>query len=513
MKLELEYTHDATNSKVWLIELKSKKIIIKFGKKNATLQEKIITFKSDDDAKKEYDKRVKDKINKGYEKIGVKKEKIDKGNVKIGVKKEKIDKGNLKSKELNIQLINPILKYFLSILQTYCTFQEKIYRSLSGTKDDYDDFEREKIYSNKLDGYVTKITPSINKKLENIQKKKCSSFTQSGIINKVINNKIKLTLLECINQFKNTKKLDYHPGSNNKVLDIVHPSLYPLIKKVKKNHSKFDFWKRTYESSNYQWLPSEFKITSDRKCKISSYINNLPIGHTEIYEQLELLFESILPEFENMWSYINCYKLYDTEDAYLDIKKNDGKYKQLYFTGQTLQIITKIVEISLGSNQTLDGAWHVEGMSHENIVATATCTLNQDSAFQTSLYFKRTYSAVEAGQIVDSTCQNPCQNMKNLLNNILIPLGKVNIKTNSLVVFPNSHIHKVDMKNNSTKKQTRTIVVFWLINPNIKIISTKDIKQQSYVIKDAHKHRLKLMEERTFYKQSFNQRDLNLCEH
>lgn len=479
MKLNLEYTHDATNSKVWSIELKSKKIIIKFGKKDATLQEKIITFKSDGDAKKEYEKRVKEKLDKGYEKVGIKK----------------------KNEGINIQLLNPILKYLLSIINTYCAFQAKT------------DYTDETIYSNKLDAYVNKITPPIIKKLENLQKKKCSSFTQSGIINKVINNKIKITLLEQINQFKNTIKIDYHPGSYNKVLDIIHPSLYPLIKKVQKSYSKYDFWNRHYEASNYQWLPSEFKITNDRKCKFSSYINNLPISQAEMYQQLELLFESILPEFENMWSYINCYKLYNYEGAYLDANKNDGKYKQLYFTGQTIQIITKIVEITLEGKQVLEGAWHVEGMSHENIVATASCTLNQDSLFETLLYFKRTYSVVEAGTLVESTCQNPCQNFRTLLNNILIPLGRTNIKTNSLVVFPNSHIHKVDMKNNSTKKQTRTIVVFWLINPNIKIKSTKDIKQQSYDIKEAHKHRLKLMEERTYYKQSFNQRDLNLCEH
>lgn len=32
-------------------------------------------------------------------------------------------------------------------------------------------------------------------------------------------------------------------------------------------------------------------------------------------------------------------------------------------------------------------------------------------------------------------------------------------------------------------------------------------------VKDAKKHRLNLMEERKYYKQSFNIRDLNLCEH
>jgi hypothetical protein len=59
----------------------------------------------------------------------------------------------------------------------------------------------------------------------------------------------------------------------------------------------------------------------------------------------------------------------------------------------------------------------------------------------------------------------------------------------------------------------RTIIVFWLINPDIKITSTKNIKQQAYKLETAHNIRLELMKERTYYKQSFNQRELNLCEH
>ena len=69
------------------------------------------------------------------------------------------------------------------------------------------------------------------------------------------------------------------------------------------------------------------------------------------------------------------------------------------------------------------------------------------------------------------------------------------------------------MINKGSSEVSRTIIVFWLINPNIKIISTKDIAQQDYDIKKAYKNRLELMKERTYYKQTFNQRELNLCEH
>jgi hypothetical protein len=69
------------------------------------------------------------------------------------------------------------------------------------------------------------------------------------------------------------------------------------------------------------------------------------------------------------------------------------------------------------------------------------------------------------------------------------------------------------MKTSSKLEQSRTIIVFWLINSNIRITSTKDIKQQNYSLSKAHETQLNLMKERTYHKQTFNQRELNLCEH
>ena len=35
-----------------------------------------------------------------------------------------------------------------------------------------------------------------------------------------------------------------------------------------------------------------------------------------------------------------------------------------------VQVITKIVDYELEPGQTYEGVWHVEGMSHENIIST-----------------------------------------------------------------------------------------------------------------------------------------------
>ena len=160
-----------------------------------------------------------------------------------------------------------------------------------------------------------------------------------------------------------------------------------------------------------------------------------------------------------------------------DIPKKNIQFKKIELKNRTLQVITKIVKITL-DNQELAGAWHVEGMSHENIVATASYTLQQDSNFNAELYFKRMYLLNEVQDIVGDMPQNPPIELSNLLHNTLVPLGKVKINDGTLVVFPNSHIHKINMKSNAISH--RTIIVFWLINPEIRIPSTKDIPQQDY---------------------------------
>ena len=98
----------------------------------------------------------------------------------------------------------------------------------------------------------------------------------------------------------------------------------------------------------------------------------------------------------------------------------------------------------------------------------------------------------------------------------MVPLGKISTKTGSVTVFPNSHIHKLDLSSTSSNEE-RTVIVFWLVNPESPIISTANVEAQQrekhWSPKIAKEHQLKFMEERKYYKQSFNVRSLNLCEH
>jgi predicted DNA-binding WGR domain protein len=487
MKVDLEYIYDANNAKVWSIELNKNVITIKFGKKGSILRIIKSTFKTEKEAITEYNKKINEKTNKGYDKI-----------------KKNTSKKISNQNELKIVFINSFLEYLNTVSNKYGIYQENLYNKMY-EDDNFDD----KLINDKLEKFHESNIDTINKNILKIQNKKTLPFIKSGIIVKNLNKNLKDNLLQSINEFSKKINVDYHPNTDNKVRDIVHPSLYPLILKKKLSKKILDFWNRPYENSTFQWLPSEFKIDENGKCKIESYINNIPLTETKLYENIEKIFDIVLPEFENSWSYINSLKLYDTDNELFRNKP----YKQLSLKNKNLQIITKIVRISLKNKCDLLGAWHVEGMSHENIVATASLTLEQDSNFDAKLSFKRIYSLAEVDYLINNVHQNPSKSLTNFLNTSYVPLGTVNIKDSSLVVFPNSHIHKINMINKGSSVASRTIIVFWLINPNIKIISTKNIAQQDYDIKKAYKNRLELMKERTYYKQTFNQRKLNLCEH
>ncbi|CAK7896795.1 hypothetical protein CAAN1_17S01222 [[Candida] anglica] len=120
--------------------------------------------------------------------------------------------------------------------------------------------------------------------------------------------------------------LDYHPGSNNQVVDLVHPSLYPLqygiTPKIVQSKGKSyqdqdpeekvtiaefsdDKIKAHVEdwavSKKFQWLPALMvrRPTQDylrKEYEFESYINNLhPEKYGELYESIAKVFNLALP--------------------------------------------------------------------------------------------------------------------------------------------------------------------------------------------------------------------------
>lgn len=119
---------------------------------------------------------------------------------------------------------------------------------------------------------------------------------------------------------------DWHPGSDGKVVDLVHPSLFPLlygrsrilssevvglqdcvnyIGKVEvttePDDSQFKIghvWGSSdpkFWSKAFQWLPCDVVFAGD-DVKITSYINNLhPALHPELYSVIEKFIAKSIP--------------------------------------------------------------------------------------------------------------------------------------------------------------------------------------------------------------------------
>lgn len=204
-----------------------------------------------------------------------------------------------------------------------------------------------------------------------------------------------------------------------------------------------------------------------------------------------------------------------------------------------LQVITKIVDYEISDTKSYEGVWHVEGMSHEEIVATCVYVLDRDEDLEGgNILFKRAYHTNEVGFIAGHTGQMRPSFINNLIYDGLFPLGRVETLKKRMIVFPNSHIHKVTRlsrksvtslsdgkKNAATLTENvkdvgrRRIIVFFLVNPMKQIISTSEVPPQqieaggSMRLEEALQHRLELMKERKYVKQDFNVREINLCEH
>lgn len=147
-----------------------------------------------------------------------------------------------------------------------------------------------------------------------------------------ISKKIQQSLKEAVKPLEDMPEKDYHPGSDNKVVNLVHPSLFPVIygqtrvlpdrviglndclgsvgqgdlvpvpssqncgPVLNSRHQYHSQEQICVYSDKFQWLPCDVELVDDASCRIASYINNAhPVHHKPLYEVVEKIIARAIP--------------------------------------------------------------------------------------------------------------------------------------------------------------------------------------------------------------------------
>ncbi|CEJ82727.1 hypothetical protein VHEMI02776 [[Torrubiella] hemipterigena] len=178
--------------------------------------------------------------------------------------------------------------------------------------------------------------------------RKADLYEQTGLIpvfdysacvvkdDKLLTDDLITELKAAVSSFENVPdaKKDWHPGSNNQVLDLVHPSLWPIVygrtrilpdKQISiadcLDHAglgvviprpfhpdRDDPYRQIHTySDKFQWLPCNVAI-KDGTAKIESYINNAhPRIHADLYPVIEKFIAKSLPALDLVYRWPNDY--------------------------------------------------------------------------------------------------------------------------------------------------------------------------------------------------------------
>ncbi|KAF5362188.1 hypothetical protein D9756_002171 [Leucocoprinus leucothites] len=338
------------------------------------------------------------------------------------------------------------------------------------------------------------------------------------------------------------KQKDWHPGSDDQVLDLVHPSLFPLVygtSRILPNSTvgledcisrcgegevipqppeklgivtlgwpRLDF--KSY-SRRFQWLPCDVDISGDTP-KIVSYINNLhPKEHLGLYGIIERVIEKIIPLWnatlspldEMKWpKRIHCDDSVDYNDLQEAIQPNAQPFSRDSVGGKDgdqgsvdlkrdysdtgLQVIVKLANIHLTPEKPSynGGTWHVEGQLNEHICATAIYYYDVENITPSHLAFRQASDVLEAEEEIgyeqgDWAWLEAIFGLQNE-EPAIQTVGSVQAREGRVVTFPNLLQHCVQPFKlaDPTRPGHRKILALFLVDPHTKIISTANIPCQ-----------------------------------
>ncbi|MFM9368567.1 DUF4246 domain-containing protein [Streptomyces sp. Da 82-17] len=371
-------------------------------------------------------------------------------------------------------------------------------------------------------------------------------------------------------------ELDWHPGSDRQVLDLVHPSLFCNVREASGGperawQSPADReWTKYQFSEKFQWLPTDVEVDAEGNATFLSYVNNVhPEKHRELAAVLPELFGRVLPLFENVltdlrhprplrikadpWGWYEdtepvrpdgddeeTYTAYD--EAWEEWWENrrptlpdapeftapevPDAAERVDLRGRRLQVIAKLATIHLTPDRPeyAGGSWHVEGMMNERIVSTALYYWDSDNITESRLAFRTALDDPEYEQNDDAGMRDVYGlNDEDPLNQVL---GSAATPAGRCLAFPNVLQHRVSPFRlaDPSRPGHRKILAFFLVDPSQTIVSTSDIPPQqpwaetsTMTLEQAEAYREQLMHERKFFVDEHNEqlyeREFSLCEH
>ncbi|THA46490.1 DUF4246 domain-containing protein [Streptomyces sp. A1136] len=362
---------------------------------------------------------------------------------------------------------------------------------------------------------------------------------------------------------------DWHPGSAGQVLDLVHPSLFCLVRDVSggperawqnptKHYAKYEF------SERFQWLPTDADVSEDGAVAFRSYVNNVhPETHHALAAVLPDLFARLRPLFENVLTdlrhprapriEVDPYGWYDSEPeypvqssysdkaAYMDARAAWSDAYEAWFEdrrpivpdapdfnppalpdtsarvdlrGRRLQVIVKLATVHLTPDKPdyAGGSWHVEGMLNERIVSTGIYYWDSENITESRLGFRAALDDPHYAQNDDAGLREVYGlRDEDALNQVL---GSVPTPAGRCLAFANVLQHRVDAFRlaDPTRPGHRKILAFFLVDPAEQIVSTSDVPPQqpwsgtsTMTLDQAKAYREELMRERKFFVDEHNE--------
>ncbi|KAG2374372.1 hypothetical protein C9374_010942 [Naegleria lovaniensis] len=305
-----------------------------------------------------------------------------------------------------------------------------------------------------------------------------------------LGNELRQELFKLEHSMEESEK-DYHPGSNGQVLDLIHPSLYCFHYLHSTLREDSPFRENEDDLPDCSWLPTWFHLnTSSSSSSFSPHTlhdhlndkkdcNNNPSLNHKNNSTIEddMKFERNSCTSITYESYINniCQvKQQKLAQLVCEIMKYFVPMWEVVLQKQLphrFQVIVKAANIIVKPERPYypGGTWHTEGL-YENIVATGIYYYESENVKSSLLDFRKSLSDDD----MDERTEAKEGNLKFEI------LGSVETKQDRCVAFPNTNQHRVKhfFPTDPTKPAIRKILVFFLVDPENPIVSTRDVDVQ-----------------------------------